>query len=556
MASSDEAIVVDDDDDEDLQAAIRASLQQPQPAARESDAELEEALRLSKELAEASASAAPAPSDTGSASAKPEGAAAAPAAATAPAAAAAAGADAISDVRAMLRQRWASREVSAASSGGAASTSEAGRGAAPQQATATAPAPAAPAGGLFGGALFLNRVAEDRSKHTIDLEGVCRVPGGPILRALVSSGPIIDMALVARTFPAPTELLVVTNWRREDGESPGVDRMGRATVVRPPLNQFGCMHAKLMLLESRAALRVVVSSANLTAPDWAAITQNVYVQDFARRPPGGDPAPPDKGGFGGYLDRFLAALTVPGDWRSRLSAFDFSPAKAVLVASVPGSHSGPALQSWGHTRLAEVLSTGAAGRGAGAASDPFYFQASSVGNLNPGWVSEFSRSASGLPPAPASASRGKKRASPGDDAPPAEEAVPPLRVVFPTHAEVATSRLGTDGAGTTVLRRDHYNSPAFPRSSLSAAEAPSPARAGVLWHSKVLSRGASLLYAGSANLSASAWGRLAKGGSQLSVNNYELGVAFPAGVPPSEFPLPFKFPPRPYRPNESPWHLM
>ena len=44
-------------------------------------------------------------------------------------------------------------------------------------------------------------------------------------------------------------------------------------LVYPPLERFGIVHAKLMLLRTKTFLRVVVSSANLTAEDWGLLDQ-------------------------------------------------------------------------------------------------------------------------------------------------------------------------------------------------------------------------------------------------------------------------------------------
>lgn len=44
-------------------------------------------------------------------------------------------------------------------------------------------------------------------------------------------------------------------------------------VTHPPLLDRGNMHAKLIILEYPQFVRVVVSSANLTAEDWSLIGQ-------------------------------------------------------------------------------------------------------------------------------------------------------------------------------------------------------------------------------------------------------------------------------------------
>eukprot|EP00850_Spirogloea_muscicola_P025158 SM002344S07996 [mRNA] locus=s2344:35:1014:- [translate_table: standard] len=47
---------------------------------------------------------------------------------------------------------------------------------------------------------------------------------------------------------------------------------------------MGCHHPKLLLLRRPDCLRVVVTSANLTASQWLNVTNTVWWQDFPRRP--------------------------------------------------------------------------------------------------------------------------------------------------------------------------------------------------------------------------------------------------------------------------------
>lgn len=68
-----------------------------------------------------------------------------------------------------------------------------------------------------------------------------------------------------------------------------------------------------------------------------------------------------------------------------------------------------------------------------------------------------------------------------------------------------------------------------------------------------------MIYLGSHNLSQAAWGNLEKGGSQISMNNYELGVVFPPLTGSEEMKkriisaLPIKLPPSKYSKEEVPF---
>jgi len=109
----------------------------------------------------------------------------------------------------------------------------------------------------------------------------------------------------------------------------------------------GCsVHAKLMLLEFRDRLRVVVSSANLRPLHWSFSNEVVWVQDFPRA--AWAQGPPDvrrllRGGeFGRTLAHFVSELLTGAergrqeDWARRLALFDFEGASADLISSRQG----------------------------------------------------------------------------------------------------------------------------------------------------------------------------------------------------------------------------
>ena len=68
-----------------------------------------------------------------------------------------------------------------------------------------------------------------------------------------------------------------------------------------------------------------------------------------------------------------------------------------------------------------------------------------------------------------------------------------------------------------------------------------------------------VIYFGSHNFTASAWGRYEKGDSVLALANTELGVLFPPKPGSAELKrsivadLPFKFPPRKFKADEKPF---
>ncbi|CAN4086528.1 unnamed protein product [Withania somnifera] len=117
---------------------------------------------------------------------------------------------------------------------------------------------------------------------------------------------------------------------------------------------IGCHHPKLLVLQMRDSLRVVVTSANLVAGQWCRVTNTIWWQDFPRL------EVPDffslftpisevgnnghlVSDFAAQLAGFMASLVadVPSQahWIVELTNYDFKGSSGYLVASVPGVHS-------------------------------------------------------------------------------------------------------------------------------------------------------------------------------------------------------------------------
>lgn len=117
---------------------------------------------------------------------------------------------------------------------------------------------------------------------------------------------------------------------------------------------IGCHHPKLLVLQRRDSLRVVITSANLVAGQWCRVTNTIWWQDFPRMDV------PDflslftqisevgnnghwVSDFAAQLAGFMASLVadVPSQahWIRELTNYDFKGSSGYLVASVPGVHS-------------------------------------------------------------------------------------------------------------------------------------------------------------------------------------------------------------------------
>jgi len=81
---------------------------------------------------------------------------------------------------------------------------------------------------------------------------------------------------------------------------------------------------------------------------------------------------------------------------------------------------------------------------------------------------------------------------------------------------VQTSHLGQENASSVILNEDYYRGPDFPRASFHRQEGKTKALDRNLYHTKFFMAGEGdnqVLYFGSHNLSAGAWGNQEKNGS-------------------------------------------
>ena len=114
---------------------------------------------------------------------------------------------------------------------------------------------------------------------------------------------------------------------------------------------FGVFHSKLMLIEFKDKLRVVVSSANLYEHDWLYMSNVIWFQDFPRISVLSKQKEPTS--FLTHLLEFLQLVTpCEGCFRQEINLcqFDFTDAQVELVASVNGryqsSHKGMKQGMW------------------------------------------------------------------------------------------------------------------------------------------------------------------------------------------------------------------
>ena len=166
----------------------------------------------------------------------------------------------------------------------------------------------------------------------------------------------------------------------DDFRSFVVTRFGTSFSYAAPSNMsaFGTQHAKFIIIVYPRLLRIAISSNNFVPLDFERKTGSIFVQSFPlARASGGSAALSGDANsasatqdtdFGTALRAFLqkmqegsgqAAAPAFNVLLEHLQRFDYSGARADLVASIPGAMEGAtAMAKYGHTRIASLLRGG------------------------------------------------------------------------------------------------------------------------------------------------------------------------------------------------------
>lgn len=262
----------------------------------------------------------------------------------------------------------------------------------------------------------------------------------------------------------------------------------------------------------------------MTEDDWQKIGQNVWFQDFPKLS-SSDQA--FESPFSFTLKKFLASCDLG---TSFLNEYDFSGANAQLVVSIPGYHQfKDGDMRMGFLQLQDSLSSFPTIPWKETIEDELFLQASSIGAIDRGqWFNKFLM-AVGCPKNTEKLTLKRQLTT---------ETRPTVKpkIVFPTFANVKESlQYGKD---MICLQEDFYKSGSFPKEIFCSPHPPKiykeKSREDLLLHSKIFLRllkhnlndeevYSSWCYAGSHNLSPSAWGKYSTGGT-FHIANYEIGV--------------------------------
>ncbi|CAO3678969.1 unnamed protein product [Rhizopus stolonifer] len=272
-------------------------------------------------------------------------------------------------------------------------------------------------------------------------------------------------------FPADVNIVLVTHGRPAMAAQVGEKRV----IIQPPLKdgKYGVFHNKLMILFRSSSVRVVIGSANMIPWDYEEMENVVFIQDFPEltQPLKSEHELPK---FAKDISDVLDKMRVPSSVKDELLKYDFSKAKARIVASVSGVFEGEEdFKKYGHTRLADIVRDIT-----GPLEESNYpkveMQTSSLGALSVNYLQEIYQSFCGI----SSYSNGKavKTSLKKDQ-------IPPVDIVFPTRDTVSDSRCGPSGADTICLNTATWQKPTFPKQVMCDAISHRP---GTLMHSKYI----------------------------------------------------------------------
>ncbi|KAI8984565.1 tyrosyl-DNA phosphodiesterase-domain-containing protein [Mycotypha africana] len=397
------------------------------------------------------------------------------------------------------------------------------------------------------------------------------------LKKAMISAFVHSMDYIEQHFPADINICIVTHGRPQPSIiliHPQALRKQIAPnriIIYPPLTneKFGCFHIKLMLLFHENSLRVVIGSANLVDYDYEDLENVIFMQDFPKlnEPHASFSSMPE---FAREIAELLDQMTVPVSVKEAILHYDFSRAKAQIIASISGTFEGiNEYQKYGHIRLAKAVQSLTGGIVNKENLPHVEMQTSSLGSMSVFYLQELFQSFCGLLPYRANNANTKLLK---------KDEMPPVDIIYPTLDTVNDSRLGAPGASTICLSRDAWNKPSFPKQLMHDAISVRP---GTLMHSKYIittfSNAASnrsttpsssttpstsannmigWLYVGSHNATMSAWGKytLSRDSKKpkLRISNWELGVVLPM-YENSDYVAPYLRPAPQYQPNQQAW---
>ena len=294
--------------------------------------------------------------------------------------------------------------------------------------------------------------------------------------------------------------------------------------VFPKISQtlrWGKFHSKLMILKFPNFLRIIIPSANLTDGDWYYWGQIIWFQDFPLIS-NEEKDPQRSKDFRDYIEKFMTTFmphTYKGkrfwtDLKIDFDLYDFSDASVDLIASANGRFIGDEEKDlYGVGRLNSLMDNKYFNI---ERNDNLLVQCSSFGvskqknffnNLYKGFNLKESNN---------------------------------VDIFYPSENYINSCEKGIELSSCLFFNNEAYKIYEGKLHDIVLKEKFKDRK--TVFHSKIFITGKrnkqgkfilsndSIIYIGSHNLSASAWGNYEKNGTQISIANYELGIIFDINI--------------------------
>jgi len=416
---------------------------------------------------------------------------------------------------------------------------------------------------------FLNKVKDNvethKSKHSIYMTDVLH----PALGTLKSSLQInfmveLDWLLMNYEVTKNHTKPLVILYGAENPDLTSSDLQTNITAVRiKPKYPFGTHHTKMMVLVyDDESVRVVVHTSNLVSSDWENRTQGLWISPRCAKMPSdsksnsGDSETMFKRSLLQYLTYY--EVSAVQQFIEAISKVDMSSVNVFFVSSVPGSHKGSDVYSWGHRAVSKILRKYVPQE---AAKWPVKVQCSSIGSLGitpDVWLEgDLGRSLSCYSGGSGALSSSAK-----------------VELIYPSHTDVINSYDGPLGGGCLPYSKQTHTKQPWLRDHMYNWRAEASIRTRAMPHIKTYTRvdptQSKMAYflLTSANLSKAAWGSMNKAGNSCLIMSYEAGVLFiPKFVTGGDlfevkkfvdwdgtsFPIHYDLPVTKYPDNQKPW---
>ncbi|KAJ3449340.1 tyrosyl-DNA phosphodiesterase [Anaeramoeba flamelloides] len=462
-----------------------------------------------------------------------------------------------------------------------------------------------------GKKFYLNRTEsiETNSIQNKDMVSIKDLVAGEIKTAILCTYSL-QVEFLDEHFTGIKNLILIKHWDENEYDegkfSSKTQKIKHMTVIHPPHTiSGGCFRVKMMILDFRSFLRIVICTANLTKVDWYITGQVIWVQDFPLHPKvnsnkvfryledNENIIRNEQRGtvFFKTLEHFFEQINAH-NLTSIIYYYDFSYVQVELLLSIPGFHDvKPKLNQkvYGLLHLRNIIEIGKKNLFNSVVSEKkkqklkesfnnyeLFYQSSSISSYHrDNWIHLIPKIISGIefpweqskneninyyqkkniqiPIDIGNENENVKEKEKGKEKKKGK-AKEKFKIIYPSLNHLIKTNSFT-GADCLVIRKGIWKRKKFPKQLFYQCKSYNPK---VILHSKILIGfvgNLKFLYLGSHNLSPAAWGQVTN--KKLKISNYEMGVVFFKQTE-EEWDdllenLPFKFPPEKYQPKDQPF---